>query len=125
MEKDREIEIENRLTDSERRHKVSEKRIDKIENNQEALMEMSKNIAIIAEQNKYQTEAIKDVKEDLGSFKKEVKQDMSSLKKDFDDIKDKPSKENSDKWEKFKWLIVASITTGIVGFILGKVLNLA
>ena len=122
MDKERELEIENRLTDSERRHKVSEKRIDKIENNQEALMEMSKNIAIIAEQNKYQTEAIKDVKEDLGSFKKEVKQDMSSIKKDFDDIKIKPSKENSDKWEKFKWLIVGCVTTGIISFILGKIL---
>ncbi len=49
MDKEREIEIENRLTDVERRNKVSEKRIDKLENQYDLIMDMNSNIKVLVD----------------------------------------------------------------------------
>ncbi len=127
MDKEREIEIENRLTDVERRNKVSEKRIDKLENQYELIMDMNSNIKVLVEQNgtqskaiETQTQAIANVESNLNTFKTEVKQDMSSLKKDIDEVKIQPDKKSAETFNKIKWEIVRYIVIAITALLIGK-----
>lgn len=118
------IEIEKRLTETEGRSKSNTKRIDKLENQYDLIMDMNSNIKVLVEQNSTQTKTIENVELNLNSFKTEVKQDMSSLKKDVDDIKTQPDKDNANTYKKLKWEIVKYLVIAILGFLVGKFFNL-
>lgn len=118
------IEIEKRLTETEGRSKSNTKRIDKLENQYDLIMDMNSNIKVLVEQNSTQTKTIENVELNLNSFKTEVKQDMSSLKKDVDDIKTQPDKDNANTYKKIKWEIVKYLIIAILGFLVGKFFNL-
>lgn len=118
------IELEKRLTETEGRSKSNTKRIDKLENQYDLIMDMNSNIKVLVEQNSTQTKTIENVELNLNSFKTEVKQDMSSLKKDVDDIKTQPDKDNASTYKKIKWEIVRYLVIAILGFLAGKFFNL-
>lgn len=87
--------IEIALTKVEERSKSNTKRLDEIE----ADMKENNNLII----------AIKE----LATETKYMREDLNKTIERLDKLENK----NSDKWDKFKWLLVAGLVTIILGFI--------
>jgi predicted ribosome quality control (RQC) complex YloA/Tae2 family protein len=94
-------EFIERLVTVEQSAKSAHHRIDKLEENQEILLEMNGNIRVLTEQTKKQNE-------ELGEVKKDVK-----------DLKEKPAK----RWDLIITVIITASVTGIISFILAQVLK--
>lgn len=92
------IEIAERLTKVEQSEKSAHHRLDEHENK---INELS-NVYV----------ALTKVDDKVTS----VEKDVSEMKSDIKDIKEKPVK----NYEKLIWLIVSSIVTTVLGFLLGK-----
>jgi len=99
--------ILERLVAVEQSAKSAHKRIDKLEENQEILLEMNTNIQKLAEQTKSQ-------KEDLQNFKVDIKEDINEVKSDIKDLKEKPGK----RWDLIVTAIISAVATGLVGSLL-------
>lgn len=92
------IEIAERLTKVEQSEKSAHHRLDEHENK---INELS-NVYV----------ALTKVDDKVTA----VEKDVSEMKFDIKDIKEKPVK----NYEKLIWLIVSSIVTAVLGFLLGK-----
>lgn len=95
MTEDQKLDFEHRLTAVEDRTKSNTKRLDE---HDEAIKENSELLVAIKEM------AI------------ETKYMREELNKSIERI-DKLESKNGDKWDKFKWLIVAAVVTILVGYI--------
>ena len=82
--------------------------IKQIEERQDTLYELTKSVAVIAEQ-------ITTIKDDV----KDVKDDMNAVKKEINSIQTK----EGEAWGKFKWLLVASAVTLISAFLFKIIVN--
>lgn len=89
------LEIEHRLTEVEQRSKSNTKRLDE---HDEDIKENSNLIG-----------AIKELATETKYMREDLNQTMERLSK----LENK----DTNKWEKFKWLIVAGLVTIIMGFI--------
>lgn len=88
-------EIEHRLTELEQRSKSNTHRLDEQE---EAIKENGNLIG-----------AIKELAVETKYMREDLNQTIERL--------DKLENKNGDKWDKFKWLIVAGLVTIIMGYI--------
>lgn len=89
------IELEHRLTEAEARTKSNTKRLDEHETK------------------------LKENSELIGAIKElalETKHMREDLNKTIDRL-DKLENKDGDKWERFKWLIVAGLVTIILGYL--------
>lgn len=82
--------------------------IKQVEERQDMLYELTKSVAVIAEQ-------ITTIKDDV----KEVKSDMTAVKKEINSIQHK----EGETWSKFKWLLVASAVTLISAYLFKIIMN--
>lgn len=89
------VEYEHRLTEVENRSKSNVHRLDAME-----------------EKLKENTELIVSIKE-LAVETKHMREDLNETIQRLDKLENK----DSDKWEKFKWLIVAGLVTLVLGYI--------
>jgi len=77
-------------------------KIEKLEDRQDALYELTRSVAVIAEQ-------ITTIRDDV----RDVKQDVTGLKGELRDIQAR----DGEAWVKFKWLVLASAVSLIAGFL--------
>jgi Flp pilus assembly protein TadB len=89
------IKIEHRLTEVEDRAKSNTKRIDEIDSKLKENSDLIGAIKELAVETKYMREDLNDT--------------ISRL--------DRLENRDGDKWEKFKWLIVAGLVTIILGYL--------
>lgn len=90
---DRDIDFEHRLTEVEQRAKSNTKRLDEHD------QEIKENNNLIG--------AIKE----LATEVKYMREDLNDTIERLNKLEDK----DSDKWEKFKWLLVAGLVTIVLG----------
>lgn len=95
MDDNQYIQIEHRLTEVEQRSKSNTKRLDTVE-----------------DKLKDNTDLVVSIKE-LALETKHMREDLNETIKRLDKLENK----DSDKWDKFKWLIVAGLVTIILGYI--------
>lgn len=91
-----EVMMEKRLTGVEQRCKSNGHRIDKIEEQQEALNKLATSVALM-------TQEQKDIKEDILEVKKDVKS-LTSL----------PAKRWNDVVEKIVWLVIGGAVAAML-----------
>ena len=91
-----EAQMEQRLTAVEQRCKSNGHRIDKVEEQQEALNKLATSVALM-------TQEQKDIKEDILEVKKDVKS-LTSL----------PAKRWNDVVEKLVWLVLGGAVTALL-----------
>lgn len=95
MDENKYIEIEHRLTEVEQRSKSNTKRLDAVE-----------------DKLKDNTDLVVSIKE-LALETKHMREDLNETIQRLDKLENK----DSDKWDKFKWLIVAGLVTIVLGYI--------
>lgn len=95
MDDSKDIQYEHRLTEVENRSKSNSHRLDDVEG---ALKE--------------NTDLIISIKE-LAVETKHMREDLNETIQRLDKLENK----DKDKWDKFKWLIVAGLVTLILGYI--------
>lgn len=95
MTEEKILEIEHRLTEVEQRSKSNTKRLD---DHDEAIKENSNLIGAIKE---------------LATETKYMRGDLNETIERLNKLESK----NGDKWDKFKWLLVAGLVTIILGYI--------
>ena len=95
MTEEKILEIEHRLTEVEQRSKSNTKRLDE---HDEAIKENSNLIGAIKE---------------LATETKYMRGDLNETIERLNKLESK----NGDKWDKFKWLLVAGLVTIILGYI--------
>ena len=100
-----------RITAVEESTKSAHLRLNKVEETTNILHEMNRNIGIMAEQNKTQNTEIKSIKKDI----KEVNQKV-------DRLENRPFVENSNNFNRIKWLIISTVIGGIVGYFINQIL---
>lgn len=91
--------------------------IKEIKSNNKILHEMNTNIAVLAENYKYQGKKIDCIETDLKELKARPIPDITELECDVKDLKSRPGK----RWDALTTLIITLIVSGIAGFIIGKV----
>lgn len=91
-----EVQMEQRLTAVEQRCKSNGHRIDKIEEQQEALNKLATSVALM-------TQEQKDIKEDILEVKKDVKS-LASV----------PAKRWNDVVEKVVWLVIGGVVAALL-----------
>ena len=95
MTEDQKLEIEHRLTEVEARSKSNTKRLDE---HDEAIKENSNLIG-----------AIKELATETKYMREDLNENIARL--------NKLESKDGDKWDKFKWLIVAGLVTIILGYL--------
>lgn len=101
-----ETNIEHRLTEVEQRSKSNLKRLDKLEKDHDVLHSMAASLEVMANEQKHQTQAIADVKTDMGRLETKV-----------DVLEGKPAKRWDGIVDKAIWAVVAAV----IAFLLGRV----
>lgn len=101
-----ETNIEHRLTEVEQRSKSNLKRLDKLEKDHDVLHSMAASLEVMANEQKHQTQAITDVKTDMGRLETKV-----------DVLEGKPAKRWDGIVDKAIWAVVAAV----IAFLLGRV----
>lgn len=97
-----------RIRGVEESSKSAHKRIDKLEESQEILMDMNASIKALTEQSQSQ-------KEDMQNFKV----DISEVKQDVKDLKEKPAK----RWDLIITVMITAIVTGLVSFAISQIIQ--
>ena len=95
MTTEEKISFEHRLTEAEARSRSNTKRLDE---HDEAIKENSNLIS-----------AIKELAIETKYMREDLNETISRL--------DKLENKDGDKWEKFKWLIVAGLVTIVLGYL--------
>ena len=93
------IEIEHRLTEVENRAKSNAHRLDSMEEKQKDISDLLISVKELALETKHMREDLNKTIERLGKLENK----------------------DSDKWEKFKWIILTGVVTAILGYLLGTV----
>lgn len=95
MDEKEQIQYEHRLTEVENRSKSNTHRLDEVENTL-----------------KENTDLIVSIKE-LALETKHMREDLNEMIQRLDKLENK----DGEKWDKFKWLIVAGLVTLILGYL--------
>lgn len=124
MEQEEKVKIHERLTSLESSMKTIFNRVDgqeveikEIKSDNKILHEINTNIAVLAENYKYQGKKIDCIEIDLKELKARPIPDITELETDVKGLKEKPAK----RWDAVTTVIITAIVTGIVAFALGKV----
>ena len=95
-----------KLTEVEQRSRSNTRRIDKLEQSTEALNSLASSVEVMANEQRHQTEAMLD-----------IKQDVAALDRKVETLEHKPAK----RWETVTDKIVVAVTAALVGFVLAQI----
>ena len=91
-----EVMMEKRLTGVEQRSKSNGHRIDKIEEQQEALNKLATSVALMTQE------------------QKDIREDISEVKKDVKSLTNLPAKRWNDVIEKIVWLVLGGAVAALL-----------
>lgn len=124
MEQDERVKIHERLTSLESSMKTAFNRLEgndieikEIKSDNKILHEMNTNIAILAENYKYQGKKIDCIEVDLKELKARPIPDITELESDVKGLKDKPGKQ----WNTLETVVITAIVTSIIALIASKI----
>lgn len=100
-----ETSVEHRLTEVEQRSKSNLKRLDKLEKDHDVLHSMAASLEVMANEQKHQTQAITDVKTDMGRLETKV-----------DVLESKPGK----RWDGLVDKLIWGVAGAVLAFLLAK-----
>lgn len=93
-----------------------ELRVQNVEKSQNLMVEVQISLREIAMSNKYFGEKLDEMKKTLDKIVEENQKQHDELNRRIGNIEDKPA----TKWENAKWIVLAAVLTGIVGYFLSK-----
>lgn len=96
-----------------RRIDETNKRQDKFDERQDVIYEISKSIAVMAEQMQGTREDVKEIKEEMSG----VKKDVGALKEKMQYDEKQSLKEDAKSWKDYKWYLFLTITGIILGYV--------
>lgn len=99
-------EMAVKVTELDHRAKSNTRRIDKLEQQTEAIHSLATSVEILVNENKNQTAAMNDIKGNVAKLDSKV-----------DALEKKPAK----KWENLKEKIVWAVVAALIAFLLGRI----
>ena len=95
-----------KMAEVEQRSRSNTRRIDKLEQQTEAIQSLATSVEVLVNEQKHQTEAMLEIKSDVSTLNGEVKT-----------LKEKPGKRYDALIDKAAWAILAAI----IAYVLGRV----
>ena len=103
------------ITETSERSKSNSHRLDEMEGDIKSLKEENKTLYEMSASIKSMTDGIVSIKDDV----KEIKSEQGEMKKEIQDLKNSPTKTKAQWVDNIGRLVITSIVTGIVAFVLG------
>lgn len=112
-----------RIVRMETEQRNMNKRLESVEDTTKMIYDINANMKVLVNEmkeiNENHKESNKSIKEDI----KNIREDVSSVKSEIDIVKQAPANEKANKFDKVSWLVLSSIITAILGFVIGMVLK--
>ena len=103
------------LTEVSERSKSNSHRLDEVEDDIKSLKEQNRTLYEMSASIKTLTDGVVSIKEDV----KEIKSEQGEMKNEIQDLKNSPTKTKAQWVDNIGRLVITSIVTGIVAFLLG------
>ena len=103
------------ITETSERSKSNSHRLDEMEGDIKSLKEENKTLYEMSASIKSMTDGIVSIKDDV----KEIKSEQGEMKNEIQDLKNSPTKTKAQWVDNIGKLVITSIVTGIVAFLLG------
>ena len=103
------------LTEVSERSKSNSHRLDEVEDDIKSLKEQNRTLYEMSASIKSMTDGIVAIKDDV----KEIKTEQGEMKSEIQDLKNSPTKTKAQWVDNIGRLVITSIVTGIVAFLLG------
>ena len=103
------------ITETSERSKSNSHRLDEMEGDIKSLKEENKTLYEMSASIKSMTDGIVSIKDDV----KEIKSEQGEMKTEIQDLKNSPTKTKAQWVDNIGKLVITSIVTGIVAFLLG------
>ena len=103
------------ITETSERSKSNSHRLDEMEGDIKSLKEENKTLYEMSASIKSMTDGIVSIKDDV----KEIKSEQGEMKTEIQDLKNSPTKTKAQWVDNIGRLVITSIVTGIVAFLLG------
>lgn len=104
------------ITETSERSKSNSHRLDEMEGDIKSLKEENKTLYEMSASIKSMTDGIVSIKDDV----KEIKTEQGEMKSEIQDLKNSPTKTKAQWVDNIGKLVITSIVTGIVAFVLGN-----
>lgn len=104
------------ITETSERSKSNSHRLDEMEGDIKSLKEENKTLYEMSASIKSMTDGIVSIKDDV----KEIKSEQGEMKNEIQDLKNSPIKTKAQWVDNIGRLVITSIVTGIVAFLLGN-----
>ena len=104
------------ITETSERSKSNSHRLDEMEGDIKSLKEENKTLYEMSASIKSMTDGIVSIKDDV----KEIKTEQGEMKSEIQDLKNSPTKTKAQWVDNIGKLVITSIVTGIVAFLLGN-----
>ena len=104
------------ITETSERSKSNSHRLDEMEGDIKSLKEENKTLYEMSASIKSMTDGIVSIKDDV----KEIKTEQGEMKNEIQDLKNSPTKTKAQWVDNIGRLVITSIVTGIVAFLLGN-----
>ena len=104
------------ITETSERSKSNSHRLDEMEGDIKSLKEENKTLYEMSASIKSMTDGIVSIKDDV----KEIKTEQGEMKSEIQDLKNSPTKTKAQWVDNIGRLVITSIVTGIVAFLLGN-----
>ena len=103
------------ITETSERSKSNSHRLDEMEGDIKSLKEENKTLYEMSASIKSMTDGIVSIKDDV----KEIKTEQGEMKSEIQDLKNSPTKTKAQWVDNIGKLVITSIVTGIMAFLLG------
>ena len=103
------------ITETSERSKSNSHRLDEVEDDIKSLKEQNRTLYEMSASIKSMTDGIVSIKDDV----KEIKSEQGEMKNEIQDLKNSPTKTKAQWVDNIGRLVITSIVTGIVAFVLG------
>ena len=103
------------ITETSERSKSNSHRLDEMEGDIKSLKEENKTLYEMSASIKSMTDGIVSIKDDV----KEIKSEQGEMKTEIQDLKNSPTKTKAQWVDNIGRLVITSIVTGIVAYLLG------
>ena len=103
------------ITETSERSKSNSHRLDEMEGDIKSLKEENKTLYEMSASIKSMTDGIVAIKDDV----KEIKTEQGEMKSEIQDLKNSPTKTKAQWVDNIGKLVITSIATGIIAFLLG------
>ena len=104
------------ITETSERSRSNSHRLDEVEDDIKSLKEENRTLYEMSASIKTLTDGVVSIKEDV----KEIKSEQGEMKTEIQDLKNSPTKTKAQWVDNIGKLVITSIVTGIVAFVLGN-----